>query len=147
MASSSLTVRLRIDGLRETMRAFRELPKEANNSLRDRTLELSERLAGRVRTAATGDSGQSALIAPTVKAKRDRVPVIQAGGTKKVGRNRVPAFKVLFGAEFGATRLKQYRPHVGQGSYWFFRTVEENEAEIADAWRKVADDIIREWAD
>lgn len=146
MASQALTVKVRIEGVRETLVAFRRLPKEANDSLRDRTQDLSKALAEKVRGAAQGDSAQSALMAPTVKAARDRVPVITAGGPKRVGRNRKPAHKILFGSEFGASRLKQFRPHVGQGSYWFFRTVEANQSEIDRAWNNVVDDVRRDFS-
>jgi hypothetical protein len=41
---------------------------------------------------------------------------------------------------------RQYKPHIGQGSYWFFRTVEDNGALIGAKWLQVADDVAREWA-
>jgi hypothetical protein len=143
VAKPGLTVSVRIDGVRETLQAFRSLPKAANDSLRKRSMELAQTLADRVAAAGRADSRQSALVAPTVRARRDRVPVIVAGGPKRVGRNRKPAHKILFGAEFGAKTLPQFRPHLGRGSYWFFRTVEENQAETARAWDQVADDILR----
>ena len=150
--STSLTITLHIDGARETLAAFRRLPKEASKSLRERTLLLSETLARKVADAARQDSSQSWLLAATVKARKDRVPSIQAGGTKPVGRQRrrsrgqgpTRAYMLLFGSEFGAN-LPQFRPHLGRGSYWFFRTVEQNESHIADAWTKVADDVLREF--
>jgi hypothetical protein len=146
MAAGTLTVRINVTGAKETLRAFRELPKEANNALRDRSRGLSQDLAGRIRAAATADSAQSALLARTVRARRDRVPVVVAGGTRRVGRKRKPAYKILFGSEFGATALKQYRPHVGRGSYWFFITVERNEKRVISAWRLMAEDVIRAWS-
>lgn len=142
----SLTVRMRLEGYRETIAAFRELPDQANDKLRDGTRELSELLAGRIRADARSDSPQAALMAPTVRAKRDRVPVVTAGGMKRVGRNRVPAYKVLFGSIFGAEHYSQFRPWLGQDSYWFFQTVDENGEEIRDHWRRITGDIIREWA-
>jgi hypothetical protein len=140
--SKALTVTIHIDGLRETLAAFRRLPPEASEQLRIRSLQISEVIASRVRSAAHADSGQAALMAPTVKARRDRVPAVAAGGSVRVGRNRKPAFKVLFGSEFGSNHLRQFRPHLGRGSYWFFRTVEENEDWMASAWRRAADDVI-----
>ena len=144
---ASLTVRMELEGFRETIAAFRELPKDANDKLRDGTLELSEQLAGRIRADARGDSAQSALMAPTVKARRDRVPLVQAGGSRRVGRNRVPAYKVLFGSLFGAENYPQFRPWLGPPhSYWFFETVDDAGPEIARHWRGIADEIISEWA-
>jgi hypothetical protein len=143
--ADNLTVRVRIEGARETLAAFNRLPKEASKSLRERTLELAQVLATRAQASARSDSRQSALMASTVKARRDRVPSVVAGGSKRVGRNRVPAFKILFGSEFGSNRLPQFRPHLHQEGYWFFPTVEENQAEIAAAWRDVADEVIRDF--
>jgi hypothetical protein len=145
MANKAISISLHVEGARETLAAFRRLPKDANNALRDRSLELAQALATKVASAARSDSGQSALIAPTVKARRDRIPFIEAGGSTRVGRNRVPAYKVIFGSEFGARTLPQYRPHVGKGSYWMFKTVEANEAEIMSTWMKAAADIQREF--
>lgn len=160
-AKQALTVNLSISGLRPTLAAFRELPKDANDELRDRSRELAETLAARITAAAQGDRGQARLLARTVKATRDRVPVVQAGGTRKLGRHRVPAWALLFAAEFGmnarsgwyaAARYdgeagrSQYKPHTGTRGYWFFPTAREFEPEIASEWRQAADAIIRRFA-
>lgn len=146
MAGTALTVRIRVDGATQTLAAFRRLPKEATKDLRKRTLDLSRTLAGRVASAARADSPQTALMAPTVKAVFDRVPAIQAGGTSLVGSRRVPAYKIVFGSEFGGVVRTQFRPHLGTGSYWLWKTVQANEIEIAAAWNKVADDIARSFS-
>lgn len=150
---AGLKVDVRVYGLRETIRAFQQLPKDASDELRDRTLALSQTLADRVRAAGEADTPQSARAAASVKARRDRVPVISAGGTKR-------SSAVLFGSEFGMTRRsgwyargryrdslgRQFRPHRGASSYWFFATIEENQGEIAATWRQVADAILDRWA-
>lgn len=155
MARQTLTVTVHIEGIRGTLAAFARLPKEANDSLRDRSLALSRSLAVDVAAAATAEGGQAALMAPTVRAVRDRVPAISAGGVKKVGRHKVSAWRLLFASEFGQNKRsgwyaaaryagsagRQYGPHLGRGSYWFFATVEAHEAEIGTAWRRVVDDI------
>lgn len=145
MAGNGLVVRVRITGVRETLRACRELPDDAQRELRDRSKALAESLAVQIRAAAVSDSGQSALMAPTVRARRDRVPVIVAGGPKRVGRNRKPAHKILFGSEFGSNALRQFRPHRGASSYWFFRTVEDNSARIDREWNAAASDVLARW--
>jgi hypothetical protein len=145
MAGKAISISLHVEGARETLAAFRRLPKDASKALRERSLELATALARKVSAAASSDSPQSALIAPTVKPRRDRIPFIEAGGSSRVGRNRVPAYKVIFGSEFGARTLPQYRAHVGKGSYWMFKTVEANEAEIMATWMKAAADIQRDF--
>jgi hypothetical protein len=151
--ADTITFKFHVTGVRETIRAFRDLPKDASTELRDRTLVLSQALAEQVRAAGMADGPQSARAAESVKAQRDRVPVIKAGGTKR-------SSAVLFGSEFGMTRRsgwyaarrynasagRQYRPHQGRHSYWFFRTVEDHDAEIARAWGQVADAVLARWA-
>ncbi len=142
MAKRAITVGVRIDGVRETLKAFNDLPKEANDALRKRSMELAESLARKVQADAKAEGRQAKILAPTVTVKRDRVPVIAAGGPKRIGSRKKPAWKLLFGSVFGSNRLKQYHPHAGRQGYWFFPTVEKNQSEIAAAWRKVADDIV-----
>ncbi len=144
-ASQAITITVNVAGVRETLAAFRKLPKDASKALRERSMELAQSLSGKVASAARGDSPQSALMAGTVKPRRDRVPIIEAGGTTPVGQHGTPAYKILFGSEFGARRLPQFRPHVGKGSYWMFKTVEDSQAEIYGKWLQVADDIVREF--
>lgn len=147
MAKTDLVVTIRIDGIRETLAALRKLPKDASTELRAAALDLSKELAESARQAGIIEGRQAALVATTVKAGRDRVPVVTAGGNKRLGSNKEPAYKLLFGSEFGANRLKQYRPHLGRGSYWFFRTIEDEQAQIAKRWLEAADEVIRKFGD
>ena len=142
----ALTVRVEIEGAEETLRAFRRLPKDASAALRDRSMELAQTLAVKVAGAGNTDTPQSALVAVTVRARRDRIPVIVAGGAKRVGSRRKPAFKILFGSEFGSNHLPQFRPHQGKHSYWFFDEVYRSQSEIAAAWGKAADDVVRSFS-
>lgn len=150
-----IAVRLRITGARETLAAFRQLPKDASKELRDANQQISTDLADKIRAAAESSSPQSAAVAPSIKARRDRVPSITAGGgrlaTKQRRRSRgqakTTAGKLVFGANFGASYLKQFRRHSGAGEddYWFFRTVEDNEARIVDEWTQAADRVLNQW--
>lgn len=133
---------MHIVGARETLAKFSALPKEATEAISARSWELAQELAGKVRTAAQEDNSQTALMAGSVKAVRGKLPTIQAGGTARVGSRRKPRYKVLFGTEFGSN-LKQFRPHRGRNSYWFFKTVYDDQKDISDKWNAAADDIIR----
>lgn len=144
-ARTAFTANMHVQGSREMLRAFKKLPAEASRQLREASLELAQDLAGRARTAAASDAApQSKLIAPTIKARRDRAPAVAAGGTKRVGRSKVPAYKVLFGAEFGSNRFAQFgRTHSGRKGYWFFPLVEAEREMIGKAWLKAADQVVR----
>lgn len=156
----TLTLKLHINGVRETLRAFRDLPPEAATELRKQTLEISQWLAERIKTAGTADTKQSALVAQTVRARRDRVPAIVAGGARRVGRKKNRASDLVYGSEFGMNARsgwyanprfagapgRQFRPHQGQDSYWFYTTAEANQDAIDRAWNRVADDVLRQFS-
>lgn len=135
-----------IEGARETLAAFKALPKEASAELRTAALGLSELLAGRVRAAGAGEGRQAATLAGTVKPKRDRVPSFTVGSASKLFRGRKDgtareAFAVLFGSEFGASG-HGFKPHRGAAGYWIFPAIDASEAEISKAWGEAADRII-----
>ncbi|EHR62630.1 hypothetical protein [Saccharomonospora cyanea] len=157
---TALTLNLAIDNVKPTLAAFRKLPKEANNQLRERSKALAELVATRIKAAGLAEGKQAALVARTVKARRDRVPVVQAGGTKKLGRHQAPAYSLLFGSEFGmnqrtgwyaAARYQrsigyQYHPHTGRQGAWFFPTAEAQQPMINREWNAAADEILRAFA-
>jgi hypothetical protein len=145
VAKTGLTITIRVDGLKETLRALNNLPKDADKEIREKAAVLSHKIAAAAAASGRREGSQAAVVATTVRARRDRVPVVTAGGSKRLGRNREPAYKLLFGSEFGATRLRQYKPHIGRDSYWFFRTVEDEQVTIMAEWMKAADEIIEKF--
>lgn len=162
MAGTTLTVTVRIDGLRETLDAFQHLPRDASNELRDRSVELAETIAEKARAAGKAEGRQAALVATTVRPARDRVPAVQAGGARRLGRHRAPAYGLLFGSEFGMNRrsgwyaapqyegtgrYSQYKPHRGQRGYWFFPTVEGEQDRINREWNQAADAVVRRFSE
>lgn len=126
-----------------------KLGPDANRAIKAAAESLSHVLAASARAAALADSApQSPNLAATVKAARDRVPVVTAGGSRKLGRRRKPAYKTLFGAEFGSNNYAQFqRPHAGRNGYWFFPTVERESAAISKAWLGAADDVVRRFGE
>lgn len=157
MPKTALTMTLHVDGLRQVLAGFNTLGKDANKRLREGSLQLAGALATSAQSAARASSPQAALMASTVRAIRDRVPVVSAGGAKRVGG--VPAWAILFGAEFGMNRRsgwyaasryagsdgRQFRPHRGRVGYWFFPTVEREQATVWRQWVKVANDVARDF--
>jgi hypothetical protein len=144
VAKGQLTVNVSTAGVRETLRAFNALPKDAANELRNASLDLARELAASATAAGVAEGSQAALVATTVKASRDRVPAVTAGGTKRLGSNRKPAWKLLFGSEFGSNRYTQFpRAHQGSDGIWFFPAIEANAPRIAARWQEAADAVIR----
>lgn len=160
MAKQTLTVKVHVTGVRETLAAFRRLPKDASNELRDAAGHIAQVLVVAAKANAQIDP-QSAAVGTTVKVARDRVPAVTAGGAKRVTSSRAPAWALLFGSEFGAngrygwygasryadSPARQYAPHQGQRGRWFFPAVEDRQAQIAAEWRKAADNIVRKFGE
>jgi hypothetical protein len=150
MAKRALTLNVRIDGLRETLAAFNAMPKEANDELRAASLEIAGELADGVRQRAQGESRQAALIAGTVKARRDRVPSVSAGGSGNLtpihhnGRKPAKAYQILFGSEFGAHGDWRFKPFRSTG-YWFYPAVNAYRDKMAEKWRRAVDKILARW--
>lgn len=143
VAKRTITVVIRVPGAREIIRAYNQLPEDAQAEMKAASLSIAGVVAADVRTAARRNS-QSALMVPTVRAQKGSVPTIVAGGTRRVGRNRQPAYKVLFGSEFGSHSLKQYRAF-NQGGYWFFETFDQKRGYIADEYIAAADEVLAKW--
>lgn len=146
--AKELTVSVSVSGVRETVAAFDRLPRVARKELAEANYQIAASFVPRLRFAAATLGGQGPLLGSTVDAVRDRrVPVVRAGGSRPVGSRRKPAFKLLFGFEFGSDRFRQFRRHLGGGgSYWLFKTVFENQDEMMRKWMKAADRIIAEWS-
>ena len=144
---TALTITIQQEGVRETLAAFRGLPKEASNEIRDTSKRLAGLLATAAQAAGRQEGHQASLVASTVKAARDRVPVVQAGGTTRLGSRKAPAWKLLFGSEFGSNDYRQFPSmHRGNVGIWFFPTVEDRASEIAAEWRQAAERIVRAFA-
>lgn len=152
-----ITVRVRITGAREMLRAFRRLPKDASKELRDANLEISRGLAVKIKAAfEASPAAQGGIVAPSVRAGRDRIPNVQAGGSRRAGSQKrrsrgqrpTTAGDLVFGANFGATYLHQFPAHnggAGSDDYAFFRTVEQDMPDIADQWTKAAERVLEKW--
>lgn len=147
MPKQALTIKMKITGVKEILSALRDMPKDAQNEIRDGSVRLAEKLAGKARSSSTTTgSPQGILLASTVKAVRDRVPVIQAGGTKRVGRNDKPAWKILFGVEFGSLDYIQFQKLHSSEGYWLFPLVRRENDTIEREYHQIVDAVARKWA-
>jgi hypothetical protein len=156
MAKKALVVTIRITGLQETLAKLKGLPDEANKQLRKAAGVIAADVAKTAKASGMAEGAQAALEATTVTVKKDRFPAVQAGGGRRLGRYGKPAYKLLFGSEFGMNEHSgwygkprydestgfQYQEHRGQSGAWFFPSVEENAPEIADAWTAAANAIV-----
>lgn len=133
-----------VAGLR---RALRALPKEAQATMRDASSDIAADVAGRAAVRARFVGGVAKHVAPTIKARRDRVPKVVMGGSTRLpdrpggrsGRGQTVG-DVIWGAEFGGGRrpsTRQFSPWRGNGEgagYFLWPTVRENADETMERY-------------
>ena len=135
------TERIHVEGLNETLKAFKQYGPDAANELRTAAKEIATGVAARQSAAGRSSDKQSAKAAATVRARRDRTPVIVAGGKSRNGQ-------IFFGAEFGGRRRKttqQFRPYTGHTGYWFYPTLRAAIPKILDEYGNALDRAARRW--
>lgn len=146
MAKTSLSISVKIDGLKETQRKLKLLPDDAKKELVDASFELSQDLAKAMRGNARSQGRQAALLTGTVATGEKELPQVSVGGSSPVGRHHKAAYKVLFGSEFGAKFLKQFKPRNTSG-YWVYPAVDSMRGEIAEKWDAAAQRVIDNFCD
>lgn len=136
-----------VEGLRPLLRELNTMGPEANRELRDTSQRVAQELARQiVRRARTPQ--EDALI-PSVRARRDRVPKVLAGGTRRAAvtrpirgrkagsrsvQKRPASGLMIHGVEFGANGSWRFpRPRNADG-YWIYRT-----------YRNLAPWMLEEW--
>lgn len=89
-------------------RTLRQLPTTASAKLRDASQAIADKVAQDAAARATAEGGVARLVAPTIRSKRDRVPVVMMGSSAPLpadGRSRSGSRQtigdVIWGAEFG----------------------------------------------
>lgn len=155
--AKALTLRLSAPGIRPTLVAFGRMPKDTNAELRAASLRIADVLARSAKDASSIDE-QAAAVGKTVRPIKDRVPVVQAGGARRVTSTGARAFELLFASEFGMSRKSgwyaaaRYRDepatqfaerHRGSAGRWFFPTVERELPAALAEWQQAADAILR----
>lgn len=111
-------------------RALRAVPREASVALRDEAGGIAGDVASRAAARARSLGGVAALVAPTIRVGRDRVPKVLMGSARRLpprdGRprrgSRQTIGDVIWGAEWGSDRFAQFPPRSRDGRF-LFRTV------------------------
>lgn len=151
-------------------KAFKTMPKDAQDVLRAETKKLVTILAEemKAKAASAPNPAQAMLLARSIKANRDRVPSITVGGGRKipVKRNKTAGSPqpmqsdFLFGAEFGVRdggpgtfkqggrKFAHYSGRMGRGSrgYFIFPTLRKNQEKIRTKYLETVYKLLRkEW--
>jgi hypothetical protein len=137
-------------------KALAKLPKEASAELRTASKAIASDIAQEAQGRARGQGGVAALVAPTIKAYRDRVPTIRMGGTKKLPTegagwertrdgDKQTIGDVIWGAEFGGrarSTTMQFLPHKGTVGYFLWPTVRDRSDDMQERYSKALDDAL-----
>jgi len=137
-------------------KALAKLPKEASAELRTAAKAIAADIAQEAQGRAKGQGGLAALVAPTIRAARDRVPVIKMGGSGKLpaaggdwehsrSGARQTIGDVIWGAEFGGkgrATTQQFLPHKGTAGYFLWPTVRDRSDEMQDRYSEALLDAL-----
>ena len=132
-----------VEGLNEVLRAFKALPKEASNELR----QSSNRIAGEHMVPAwqnaalynAGPWGQ--VIADSVRVKRDRVPAVQIGGNRKAFSGGATPTMVRYPSSTGE-RKESFAPF--ERTEWLTKVRAYQPAALRE-WGQAVDRIVAKW--
>lgn len=146
-----------VDGLRDTLRMMRSLPKEAQKELRAEVQRVTDGHAAVIRSAMGGwpDRRVQAL-SSSVRAAKDRTPVVNIGTARRLPLEGNPrGLDVLYGAEFGANvtgrnawRFPARTPKLGRGNvgYTIFPALRDRQPQIARDWESAVLRTVRAWS-
>ena len=145
-------------------RALRKLPKEASAELRTAAKAIAADVAKEAQERAKGQGGLAALVAPSIRAARDRVPVIKMGSAAKLpssgndwergrsGKGQTIG-DVIWGAEFGGGKWErtagggstlQFLPHKGQQGYFLWPAVRANSDDMQERYSQALLDALKD---
>ncbi len=145
-----------IDGLNA---ALRKLPKDTVSRLRDASVTIAAKVASDAQGRAQQEGKLAALVGPSIRATRDKVPVVRMGGATRLpdsgagwSHSRKGSHQtvgdVLFGSEFGGGRrptTQQFLPWLGHTGYFLWPSVRADDAyittEYSAALNKALQDI------
>lgn len=163
-SARTMNVTLKVDDkeLLALLKAMNAMDKESKYELKREVYKISEMTATALRFGAV--SKRQKIIANTVRARWDRMPMVSIGGTKKMsqraryGDGGGTVGDALFGVEFGAhkpflrnggrafpRRSVPFGSKGGTRGYWIFPTLRKMQPEIRRRWYQAVDDVIEVW--
>ena len=138
------TIDVYVEGLNDVLRAFRALPKEASQELR----QASQAIANDImvpawRNAALFNAGPwGAKIADSVKARRDRIPAVSIGGNRRVFSGGASATMVRYPSDAGQVRPSI--PPAFEQTDWISQ-VRGYQPQAIRQWGQAVDRIVEKW--
>ena len=141
-----------ISSVKGLNRALASLPKLAAEELRQASLAIAQHVADDARGRAIRVGGVARLVAPSIKATRDRVPAVKQGGSGKLpatsrtrAGSRQTVGDVMWGAEFGGRgrpTTQQFQPHLGTRGYFLWPTVRARSDDTQKRYSEALDEAL-----
>lgn len=141
-------------GIKGLNKMLNDLPKEVQARIRDESVAIAGDVAteARGRASSGGVARVARYVAPTIRATRDRVPVVRMGGSASLpsrdGRPRTGSRQtvsaVMWGAEFGSVEHRQFMPWGGSSDsagYFLWPSIRLDEA--VERWADAVEDAMR----
>lgn len=136
-----------VKGLRTTQRKLRELPDNARDNIISASRKIATVVGDQAALRFTALGHQGPLVARTVRSTKGSVPTIKVGGSRKLGKNKKPAYKLLYGTEFGSNKYKQFHAaHTGRTGRALYPTIRDRADYMYSQWKAAADKTLEEFA-
>jgi hypothetical protein len=167
MANTRQTIRFQPDlrDLRGLLKALNKMDDDSKKALKDDVAAISTWTANGIRVAGYVGSPmprQTAIVAQTVRANKDRIPNVTIGGSRGRASGGANAGILLFGNEFGSDRntfgsagnfpnggykFPARTPREGRGNrgYWIFPTLKAMQPEITRRWKAAVGEVYENW--
>jgi hypothetical protein len=167
MADTKQTIRFQPDltDLRGLLKALNKMDDDSKKALKDDVAAISSWTAGGIRMAGYVGAPmprQTAIVAQTVRANKDRIPNVTIGGSRGRASGGANAGILLFGNEFGSDRntfgsagnfpnggykFPARTPREGRGNrgYWIFPTLKAMQPEITRRWKAAVGEVYENW--
>ena len=167
MADTRSTIRFQPDlrDLRGLLKALNKMDDDSKKALKDDVAAISSWTAGGIKMAGYVGAPmprQTAIVAQTVRANKDRIPNVTIGGSRGRASGGANAGILLFGNEFGADRnafgskgnfpnggykFPARSPREGRGNkgYWIFPTLKAMQPEITRRWKNAVGEVYENW--
>jgi hypothetical protein len=152
--SEQVNIQIKPSDLRALLNTFKKMGQAANKDLRDASYDIARDVANDLKASAAGsnsiggNSFQAQAVAQGIVPRRDRLAIIKISGKRQVASGGASVEDLLWGAEFGSNRYKQFparSPREGRGNrgYFIFPTLKRLQPKIRKDWvnavGKVAD--------
>lgn len=164
---TSISAGVVVEGLAETLKALNRLDKAGKDAVKDQVQKVANLLAREIAAAGNSRSTRDAWVASSVRAKRDRLPVVLIGSAKRMPvsrRGQGPrASDLMFGMEFGSRggtdnptsrggrpgwRFPAETPPKKRGNVgtWIFPTATAQQPRVVSLWAEALEKAARDWS-